>query len=337
MKLSKKLNIYKTYLGIPIMAILISSCEVKKLDQQNPGMSYQYLDFPEFITPVNKYFDIRLGEIPTINVNSYRLKISGSVNNPTSFSLEELKKLNMVEKTVTIECIDNPENGYLLGTAVWKGFKVFDLLTSLGIKDGASVVKYYCADGYYTLNTLEELQEREVLGALYMNGEPLLPAYGFPLRIIFPGYYGVRQPGWVVEMEVLETGSLDYWSLQGWNTDEPIDVDSKIFFPANNSSFTIGDSIRIGGAAYGSDRISSVDITVDDGNEWIPATIKRSLDEDYVWIFWEVYYTPLQAGTLTIHSRATARDGTIQPREEMEYTDGINAWPEVTISVKALN
>ncbi len=152
----------------------------------------------------------------------------------------------MVEKTLTVECIGNPANGDLLGTATWKGFSVYDLLKNLGIKDGASSVKYLCADGYFTFNTLEELQNREVLGALYMNGEHIPAKYGFPLRIIFPGYHGVRQPGWVVEIELLETGIEDYWSqtqMEIWNTDSSMDIDSKIFFPENNDTLTLGENV----------------------------------------------------------------------------------------------
>jgi len=62
----------------------------------------------------------------------------------------------MIERTVTLECIGNQANGNLLCNATWIGFSLFDLLAGLGIKEGVSVVKYTCADGYYTYNTLAE-------------------------------------------------------------------------------------------------------------------------------------------------------------------------------------
>jgi len=138
----------------------------------------------------------------------------------------------MIERTVTIKCIGNPVNGPLLGNATWKGFRLYELLLSLEIKEGASTVKYICADGYFTYSTLSELQNANVIDALYMNEEAIPAKYGFPLRIIFPGYYGVRQPGW---------------------------------------------------------------------------------------IFWEASFTPQSTGTLVIHSRATARNGSVQPREDNEF------------------
>ena len=171
-----------------------------------------------------------------------------------------------------------------------------------------------------------------VMGALFMNGEPIPALYGFPLRIIFPGYYGVRQPGWITEMELVVGEGEDYSSR--YKTDSSIAIDSKIFFPVNNETYTPGESINIGGATYGGKQISSVEITGDDGNTWIPANIKDSLDQDYTWIFWEVSYTPQSAGSITIRVRATAQDGRVQPREDNDIYDGINFWPTVTISVE---
>jgi hypothetical protein len=338
MKVLRKINLFLWRCGILLGALVINSCDHNNREDLKPPGSYHFSDFPEFITPTDKYFKINIAGNHVIEANSYRLKISGSVNHPAEFSLEQLQDLKMVEKTVTVECIDNNSNGnFLVGTATWKGFNVYGLLDSLGIKEGVKFVKYHCSDGYFTYNTLDELRNGKVLGALYMNGKTIPQNYGFPLRIIFPGYYGVRQPGWVVEIELLENGIMDYWGqtqFDNWKTDSSIAIDSKIFFPANRDTFTLGENIRIGGAAYGSRRISSVDITVDNGKTWIPAIIKQSMDEDFVWVFWEVKYTPLSTGLLTINSRATGMDGRVQPQLDNNYLDGINSWPAITLFVK---
>jgi len=318
--------------AMPAMVLIFSSCTSEKVDNETPG-NHEAV-FPDFITSNSEYYDTRLDGIPEIDGESYELKISGAVDNPRTYSLEDLGKLEMVKKTLTIECIGNSANGSLMGNAEWRGFRVYDLLEGLGIQEGASTVKYISADGYFTFNTLDELQESEVLGALYMNDASIPPLYGFPLRIIFPGYYGVRQPGWVVEIEVLNTGPEDFWSGSGWKTSTPMTVDSKIFFPANNDRFNPGDSIRIGGAAYGARRISSVEVTLDKGMTWMPATITRSLDKDYVWVFWELMITPQETGTITINSRATSADDAVQPRADTDYLDGTNSWPEVSIKVQ---
>jgi hypothetical protein len=337
MKKLRKVHVLPAHFGILLFAMAFSSCE-----HNNPGDkdSRHLTDFPEFITPTDKYFKINIAGNHTVDENTYRLKISGMVDHPAEFSLERLRHLNMIQKTVTVECIDNNNIGNLVGTIAWKGFDVYGLLNSLGIKPGATFAKYRCSDGYFTYNTLAELKNGGVLGALYMNGETIPAEYGFPLRIIFPGYYGVRQPGWVVEIELLDKGVRDFWGetqFDKWNTDSTIALDSKIFFPASYDSFTLGEKMKIGGAAYGCRRIASVDVTVDNGKTWIPAKIKQSIDEDYVWVFWEAEFTPTSAGVITINSRATATDGRVQPQGDPNYLDGINSWPLRKIVVKEEN
>jgi hypothetical protein len=110
-------------------------------------------------------------------------------------------------------------------------------------------------------------------------------------------------------------------------------IDSKIFFPVNKSSFTSGDTIHIGGAAFGARRVASVDVTLDEGATWVPATIRNSLDQDFTWVFWEAFVVPRETGSLTIQSRAISSEGTVQPSKDMDYLDGTNSWPSVSIQV----
>jgi DMSO/TMAO reductase YedYZ molybdopterin-dependent catalytic subunit len=343
MKRIKKYNLFITIMVMLAMVFAMNCCESKNPEGQDPQGGQdpddtdELLDFPAFITPVEKYFDLSIGSKPLIDGDAYRLKISGAVDNPASFSLAELRNIKMIEQTLTVECIENQTNGNLIGTATWKGFDIHDLLEDLGIQESVTFVQYICADGYFTYNTLEELQNSNVLGALYMNDDPIPQKFGFPLRIIFPGYYGVRQPGWVVEIALLVSGTKDFWGesqFLNWHTDSTMTVDSKIFFPANRDTLTVGENVRIGGAAYGSKRISKVEITVDDGKTWIPATKVQEMDLDYVWVFWEVNYTPQSTGALTIRARATAGDGRIQSRDDPDYLDGTNSWPRITVSVE---
>ena len=205
--------------GFLLLAMVSSmgSCETKDPDQENPDGSDQLGIYPDFITPNDKYFDTRIADIPSINAESYRLKISGAIDHPSTYNLRDLLLLDMVKRTLTIECIGNLPNGPQLGTAEWRGFRIFDLLDNPGIQDDATTVKYLSADGNFTFNTIEELKNQEVIGALFMNDESIPPLYGYPLRIIFPGYFGVRQPGWIVEIQVLKTGPGRQTNLQSGN------------------------------------------------------------------------------------------------------------------------
>ncbi len=317
--------------------IFYMACDSAVLENPKANEPDDLKGFPPFITPTDSYFDIHIPGNQSIEAGTYELKISGLIENPVSLSLEDLAKLELLEKTVTVECINNPGHGSLLGTATWKGFRIYDLIESLGLQDGAAFVKYLCSDGYFTYNTLEELQKNEVIGALEINGETLPEKYGFPLRIIYPGYYGVRQAAWVLEIQVLDRGIKDFWSetqFEKWKTDAPMTPDCKIFFPSDKNPFNVGGEVRIGGAAFGAKRISQVEVSVDDGASWSAANIVKKLDQEYTWVFWEVSLTPTKAGDLVVLARATDQDGNVQTRYDDDYLDGINDWPSLRLTVR---
>ena len=304
--------------------LIVEGC----LSQDKTGDTY-----PDFITKNEDYFVTRIGKVPFIDAGNYKLKISGLVVNTRMYTLQDLYSFEMVELPLTVECIGNSPNGSLLSTAIWKGFKLFDLLLSLGMDEKATGVKYIAADGYFASHTLEQVRNNGVIGALYMNGEVLPPVQGFPLRILNPGYYGVKQPAWVVEIEVIGTPIEDYWEEVGWDVSPPIEVDSKIFFPEDGTTIVIGSSIEIGGAAFGGGRIAKVEVTIDGGRNWEEAEIVRSLDNDDVWVFWKKTLMFGETGEYTINARSTDIQGNTQPETDATILDGTNAWPEVRIEV----
>ncbi|MHA1907502.1 MAG: molybdopterin-dependent oxidoreductase [Candidatus Thorarchaeota archaeon] len=302
----------------------------------NPGPITQddYTDpFPDFITSNEDYFVTRIGSVPTIDRNTYQLEIHGVVDNPTSFSLDELHELNLTDLPLTIECIGNSADGKLVGTAVWKGFNVFDLLNSLGIQETATGVKYLAADGYYSSHTLEQLQNNGVLGALYMNDVEIPPLQGFPLRILNPGYYGIKQPAWVTEIEVIDRPLEEYWEDRGWDTSPPMEIDSKIFFPEGFTSIGLDQTLRVGGCAFGGTRVKLVEYTFDDGSTWNNTTIIQQMDADNVWAFWDVNVSFSNPGQFNLQIRATDINDNQQIRTDSSYLNGTSSWPMLVIYV----
>jgi hypothetical protein len=289
--------------------------------------------FPDFFTKNEDYFVTRIGYVPTIDRDSYRLVIKGLVDNPSNFTLDELEALNLTDLPLTVECIGNGVNGKLVGTAMWRGFNVYALLESLGISENATGVVYRAADGYYASHTIDQLKNNGVLGALYMNGVEIPPVQGFPLRILNPGYYGVKQPAWVTEMEVIDRPLEDYWEDRGWDTSAPIAVDSKIFFPTSPASVNVSQTLRVGGCAFGGTRVRLVEYTTDDGSTWSNATIVQQIDADNVWVFWEINVTLSTRGQVVLQTRATDIYGHQQNRTDTSYLDGTSSWPMLVINV----
>ena len=288
---------------------------------------------PDFITENKDYFITRIGQVPDIDEETYELKITGLVENPSSFTLEELRNLELIELPLTVECIGNPINGPRVSTAVWKGFRLYDLLDSLGLDKKATGVKYLSADGFYASHTLEQIQDNQVLGALFMNAEVIPPVQGFPLRILLPGFYGAKHPAWVTEIEVIDRPLEDYWQDRGWDLTPPMYVDSTIFFPENNTTVQNGVPLEIGGAAFGGTRISTIELTTDGGDSWQEAEIVESMDVDNVWLFWKTTVFFEKPGLYTVNSRATDMYGNVQPANDQFSSNGTNSWPSVTVNV----
>lgn len=301
--------------------------EAEKFENNNAQV------FPSFITPIDSYYEYSIDKAPILTESSYELKVTGLVNKPRNFTLSRLNQFKMYDRVQTIECIGNPANGELIGTARWKGFKIQDLLDSVEISDKARTVKYKCADGYFTSNTIEEIKEMSVLGALYVNQQPLPVKMGFPLRILNRGYYGVKNPGWVTEIEVSDKEKKDYWTGSSWEIEKTMEVDSKIFFPSENSVWKLNDTLKIGGAAYGGNKITIVEVSIDNGLTWNNANIIRRGEEENVWCFWEFQVILKSKGNFIIRSRAKDITGITQPLGDKNGLDGTNSAPDRKISV----
>ncbi|MFW9845941.1 MAG: molybdopterin-dependent oxidoreductase [Candidatus Thorarchaeota archaeon] len=290
-------------------------------------------EYPDFITKNKDYYLTRIGDVPQIDRDTYELEIRGLVENPRSFSLDELYALNLTEMPLTVECIGNSEDGPLIGTAVWKGFNVYELLQSLGISENATGVKYRAADGYFASHTLDQLINNGVMGALYMNGVEIPPVQGFPLRILNPGYYGVKQPAWVTRIEVIDRPLEDYWEDFGWDTSPPMPIDSHIFFPDTYVTINVNENLRIGGCAFGGTRVKVVEYTIDYEATWNEASIVQQMDADNVWVFWEIDISFSEATQVILQVRATDINNNQQNKTDSYYLDGTSMWPHLTITV----
>jgi len=320
-------------IGVIIGVIIIGLVVVlNPIFESNSG-TYNLSDFPDFYTKTEDYYTTRIGPVPNMDEDSYKLSVLGFVDNPRNFNLSELRALPQIGFPLTIECIGNPSLGSLLSTANWTGFSIHDLINSLGLNSNATGVKYYASDGYYATHTMEQLINNTVIGALYLNNLTLPPVQGFPLRIINPGYYGAKQPAWVTDIEVIDMPLKDYWDDRGWDTSPSMPVDSKIFFPVDGRVVQKDESVSIGGAAYGGTRISKVEYTLNDGDDWYQAEITKSVNVDNVWVFWTVNLSFSEAGPKSFYVRATDIFDRTQPLLDLYRKDGDNSWPHLSIQV----
>jgi len=264
--------------------------------------------------------------VPEIDPADWSLRIHGLVERELVVSWDELLSLPLEEHVVTLACVSNEVGGDLVGTAVWRGLPVRDLLARAGPLPGADMVLSTSHDGFTAGTPLEALtDDRAALLAVGMNGEPLPVEHGFPVRMVVPGLYGyVSATKWVVDLEVTRYDrARAYWTDRGWSERGPIKLQSRIDVP--RGSQVAAGAVTIAGVAWHPHvGVTGVEVQVDDG-PWRPAQLARAVSAD-TWVQWAVR-AELEAGPHEVRCRARGADGDTQtPDTAPPAPDGATGW-----------
>lgn len=137
------------------------------------------------------------GEYVPIDIETYRLEVTGKVDNPLSLSYDELRCLPYREITATIIC-----RGYFEDRATWGGVPLSFILEMAGIQDDAERLTFKSADGFMSSAPMRYVENPDNLIAYTWEGEPLPLLHGFPVRAAFPGQAGSHWAKYVVEIIV---------------------------------------------------------------------------------------------------------------------------------------
>lgn len=320
----------------------------------------------ETITP-NELFYVRnhWKGAPSIDLATYRLVVDGAVERPLSLSYAELQAMPHKRFEVTFECCGNspiPEywakvtrvaasmeqvKGHgIMGNAEWAGVSLADVLARAGVQPAAVEVMFAGADHgpdetagdpaevtYERALPLAKALHPDTLLAYEMNGAPLPPLHGFPLRLLVPGWYGMTSIKWLVGMHVLDhefQGFYQkerYMSLNGPGADTyytyhtTMKVKSIITNPLPGERIPPSGYVLAGAAWSGEAEVVHVEISTDAGKTWHLADLARPRSA-YAWYRWEYSWKPTGPGTYTIMSRATNNLGETQPVEFPGKWDG---------------
>jgi len=269
------------------------------------------------ITPNDAFYEVDIGRgQPKIDPDTYRLRITGLVERELELSLDELRQRSAGAHMRTMECISNPVGGNLIGNAVWDVVPLRELLEEAGIKPGAVEIITRAADGFHTSVPIETALDPLAYLALSMNGEPLPREHGFPVRCLWPGRYGMKQPKWLVEIEVTDRPYTGYWEQQGWSNDAFIKVNSQIELPGDQARFSVGEQVLISGRAFaGRSGVQRVEVSTDNGETWHDANLVQAPEyPELVWtIWWYVWDTrDVSPGRYVLKARATDGEGNTQ-------------------------
>ena len=150
---------------------------------------------------------------PEVDIKSYRLRISGNVENPFSLTYEQLKEKATVEYTSDFHCVTK----WSIKDVRWKGVSLRALLEEARPKGDSEWVVFLCLDGYSAPVQLEDALDERAIIAIEMNEKPLRPEQGFPARPFIPHLYGWKSAKWVTEVHVVRSYIDGYWERYGYH------------------------------------------------------------------------------------------------------------------------
>ena len=298
------------------------------------------------LTPTGLHYLVAHWDIPSIDTASWRLTAGGQVRRPLELTLEEIRARPRRTLSVTLECAGNgrgwltprpislPWLGEAIGTAEWTGTPLRGLLEDIGLDAGAVEVVFRAADrgiqgdeeqSYARSLPLSEATRPEVLLAYEMNGRPLEPQHGFPLRLIVPGWYGMTSVKWLTAIEVVTKPFEGFQQAIAYRYQRDADDPGKPVSRARVRALMIPPGIpdffsrrryvdpgrvTLSGRAWsGRGPIERVEVAVD--GEWSDATLAMPIGE-FAWRGWSFDWTAT-TGEHELACRAADAAGNVQP------------------------
>lgn len=289
---------------------------------------------PEVTSPDTFYYVSKnLASDPSIRAGDWRLAIKGMVNKPFTLTYDQLRALPQVTQYHTLECISNDVGGNLMSNGYFTGVSLADTLNSAGIQVGATEVIFTAADGYSdSLHLSQALDERSLIVYL-LDGQPLPPSHGYPARLLIPGLYGMKNGKWLTSLELTSGPYQGYWEQRGWTQDAFVKMTSRIDTP-HDGDLLVARRTPIAGVAYSGARgIARVDLSLDGGQTWQTAQLKRPLGA-LAWTLWQYEWVPT-AGVYTIVVRAIDLEGNVQTSAlAPTLPDGASGYHAISVTVR---
>jgi DMSO/TMAO reductase YedYZ molybdopterin-dependent catalytic subunit len=345
------------------------SLEELQLAARNHGMPLEALRWD--VTPIGLHYLLTHYDIPDVDPTSWRLEIDGLVERPLSLSLDELRARPSVEAAVTMECAGNGRahvephvvsQPWLLeavGTAQWRGTLVAGLLEEARIEDGAAEVLFTGLDrgveggeeqAYARSLPLDEVLAVDAIVAYEVNGVPLPPQHGFPLRLVVPGWYGMTSVKWLSDITVLSEPFDGYQMRHSYrrrqhedDAGEPLSrmAPRSLMIPPGIPEFQsrsrfveAGVHVLEGRAWSGEAEVVRVEVSTDGGESWSEAELGADSLGRWAWRSWRFVWDA-HVGEHELCCRAHDAAGNVQPLEAPWNVGGYanNAVQRVPVAV----
>jgi sulfane dehydrogenase subunit SoxC len=313
---------------------------------RNPGMQLEGLRYP--ITPIGMHYLLIHFDIPHIDPATYKLRVTGRVGNPLELSLEDIRDRPKVSMPVMMECGGNgrahlsprpvsaPWHDEAVGCAEWTGTPLRPILEEAGLMKDVVEILFSGHDRGFDRDveheferslTVEDAMREEVCLAYQMNGVPLPPQHGSPLRLVVSDWYGMASVKWLKEIRALEEPfegvqqALAY-NYQQSEEDPGTPVTRKhphaLMIPPGIPDFLSrkrraeAGKITIEGRAWsGFGSVERVEFSTDGGKSWRDADLGDALGS-HGWTSWSSEWDA-RPGEYELCVRATDASGRTQP------------------------
>ena len=325
------------------------SLEELQLAARNHSMPLEALRWD--ITPVGLHYLLTHYDIPEVDSGTWRLDVDGLVERPLSLSLEEVRTRPAVEVAVTMECAGNGRahvephvvsQPWLLeavGTARWRGTPVARLLEEAGVREGAVEVLFTGLDrgveggeeqSYQRSVPLADLLAGDAILAWEVNGAPLPPQHGFPLRLVVPGWYGMTSVKWLARVTLIDEPFDGYQQRHSYRLRQEEDEEGiplsriqprSLMVPPGIPEFlsrvrivAAGECVLQGRAWSGEAEIADVEMSTDGGENWAEAELEPDSLGQWAWRRWRFVWDA-KPGEFELCCRARDVAGNVQPLE----------------------
>lgn len=307
-----------------------------------------------FITPQQIFYVRSHGNIPRLDAARHKLTVNGKVTIPLNLSMDELQtRFPKRQVAAVLQCAGNrrvdmqqvkpvsgdPWAAGAIGNAKWGGVALADVLRAAGADETPTLHVAFSALDDIDLEgeqfrfgasiPMTKALSSDVLLAFEMNGDALPPEHGFPLRVITPGYAGVRSPKWLAAISVQDKPSdnhmqqRDYRLVPPHVTKETVDwskgmtindmpLNSAICEPAAHAVLKAGKIVLRGYAIATERQVARVDVSINAGRNWSQAELESHPDTPWSWVFWQAELD-LPAGEHELAVRAWDSAGQTQP------------------------
>jgi sulfane dehydrogenase subunit SoxC len=343
----------------------ITSAELR-LAARNHGLPLEALRHP--ITPAGLHYLLIHYDIPAVDPATFELEIGGAVDRPLTLTLDDLRARERVERPITFECAGNgralleprpvsqPWLTEAVGTAEWGGARLAPLLEEVGARPSAIEVLFGALDrgleggeAQTYERALPIAEARDAILAYDMNGAPLPPQHGFPLRLVVPGWYGMQNVKWLTRITVLEepySGFQNSVAYRMYDADgepgEPVTrmLPRSLMVPPGVPDFMTrtrhvepGPTTLTGRAWTGHGSIDRVEVSTDGGATFDAAVLDPALGPN-AWRGWSFEWNAIP-GEYLLSSRATDSTGNTQPLDPPWNLKGYanNAVERITVQV----